>query len=187
MLPHEVKTPLSIIKVYVQGIEDGFDDGTYLDVIHDEIHKIDGLIENLLLWFKIGREENEKERVDLFKIINENLHKYKLVFDENKLKVDVNICDGLDYFVFSNKDHINMVFENLLTNAIKYSNDKRIEIFLNKENEKIKFRIINGIDKIEDDMEKIWIPFYVLEKSRDKNFSGTGLGLPIVKEILEKY
>ena len=184
---HEVKTPLSIIKVYVQGIEDGFDDGTYLDVIHDEIHKIDGLIENLLLWFKIGREENEKERVDLFKIINENLHKYKLVFDENKLKVDVNICDGLDYFVFSNKDHINMVFENLLTNAIKYSNDKRIEIFLNKENEKIKFRIINGIDKIEDDMEKIWIPFYVLEKSRDKNFSGTGLGLPIVKEILEKY
>ena len=51
---HEVKTPLSIIKVYVQGIEDGFDDGTYLDVIHDEIHKIDGLIENLLLWFKIG-------------------------------------------------------------------------------------------------------------------------------------
>ena len=64
-----------------------------------------------------------------------------------------------------------MVFENLLTNAIKYSNDKRIEIFLNKENEKIKFRIINVIDKIEDDMEKIWIPFYVLEKSRDKNFS----------------
>lgn len=80
-----------------------------------------------------------------------------------------------------------MVFENLLTNAIKYSNDKRIEIFLNKENKKIKFRIINGIDKIEDDMEKIWIPFYVLEKSRDKNFSGRGLGLPIVKEILEKY
>ena len=60
-------------------------------------------------------------------------------------------------------------------------------IFLNKENEKIKFKIINVIDKIEDDMEKIWIPFYVLEKSRDKNFSGTGLGLPIVKEILEKY
>lgn len=184
---HELKTPLSIIKVYVQGIEDGFDDGTYLDIIHNEIYKIDVFIENLLLWFKIGRDEIEKQEVNLFKIIEKCLHKYKLIFEENNLKVDFEVNKNFDYFILIREDHINMVFENLITNAIKYSRDKFIKIYLTRDKDIIKFKIVNGIDKKIEDIDKIWIPFYVLEKSRDKNFSGTGLGLSIIKDILEKY
>lgn len=184
---HELKTPLSIIKVYVQGIEDGFDDGTYLDIIHNEIHKIDVFIENLLLWFKIGRDEIQKQEVDLLKIIEKCLHKYKLIFEENNLKFDFEINKDFDYFILVREDHINMVIENLITNAVKYTSNKFIKIYLTRDMNVIKFKIINGIDKKIEDIDKVWIPFYVLEKSRDKNFSGTGLGLSIIRDILEKY
>lgn len=184
---HELKTPLSIIKVYVQGIEDGFDDGTYLDIIHNEIHKIDVFIENLLTWFKIGRDEIQKQEVDLLKILESCLSKYKLIFEEKNIKFDFEVNKEFDYFVLVREDHINMVFENLITNAVKYSNNKFIKICLTMHLDVIKFKIMNSVDKKIDDLDKIWIPFYVLEKSRDKNFSGTGLGLSIVKDILEKY
>ena len=184
---HEIKTPLSIIKAYVQGIEDGFDDGTYLDIVYDEIGKIDGLIENLLLWFKIEREDKKERKIDLLKKLDEILDKYRLIFQENDISISFRYSQNDVFNILINDDHLDIILENLLTNAIKYTSDKKIDIVLLKEGNSIKFEITNGVRNLDKDIDKIWVPFYVGDISRDKNFSGTGLGLSIVREILNRY
>ncbi len=181
---HEIKTPLSIIKAYTEGIEDGLDDGTYIDTIHDEINKIDSLIERLLLWFKIDKEEKDIKTIDLLKIIKETLKKYKIILKDMDFKFE---SFGESFNVNINEEHLLIVLNNLITNSIKYSKDKIIDISIFKNHKGVTFKISNGSNPFYEDIDKIFIPFYVKEKSRDKNFSGTGLGLPIVKEILNKY
>ena len=122
---HEIKTPLSIIKAYVQGIEDGFDDGTYLDIVYDEIGKIDGLIENLLLWFKIEREDKKERKIDLLKKLDEILDKYRLIFQENDISISFRYSQNDVFNILINDDHLDIILENLLTNAIKYTSNKK--------------------------------------------------------------
>lgn len=183
---HEIKTPLSIIKVHAQGIEDGLDDGSYIDIIFDEINKVDSLIENLLLWFKVSQDVKQNSKIDLHKFILKILEKYKLIFRENEIETKIDFLENENYFVFMNEEDLKIIIENLITNGIKYTDNRKIEIYLFKYNEKIIFKIING-SKTKINLDKIFTPFYVEEESRNKNFSGTGLGLSIVKEILEKY
>lgn len=91
----------------------------------------------------------------------------------------LNIKDNIK--IYGSKFEIDLLFQNLITNAIKYSYDKNINIKLDIN----KFYIINGIDK-NMDLENLFKEFYVGEKSRNKEMSGTGLGLSIVKTICEK-
>lgn len=184
---HEVKTPLSIIKVYIQGIEDGLDDGSYINVIYDEIYKIDSIIEKLLFYFKIRDIDNKKGELDLLTKIIKLVKKYEIIFRDRKIELSLNYDEDTIYYIVMNEEHLDIVLENLITNSIKYTKNNRIEIYLYNANGKVRFSIINGIGLFDIDVEKLWIPFYVREKSRDKNFSGTGLGLPIVREILDKY
>lgn len=88
---------------------------------------------------------------------------------------------GREYIFTAEKEGIDVVLDNLITNASKDSNVKRIEIVLTKDNNIVKLTIANGVD--ESELESIWRPFYVLEKSRSKELSGTGVGLPIIKTI----
>ena len=81
-----------------------------------------------------------------------------------------------------------MVFQNLISNAIKYTTNQNIIITLEERNKSVYFQIKNGINAEQiKDIDKIWEPFYVLESSRSKEHSGTGLGLAIVKSILERH
>lgn len=184
---HEIKTPISIIRAYAQGIEDGFDNGTYLNIIYDEISKIDGLIENLHMYFKIRQEDIEKMDIDVSEILESLIRKYSLILKENNIKVYLNFDEQEFYIICMNNNHLNILLENLITNGIKYTTNNKIEIYLTREYNMIRFMIINGIENFDIDVDKLWIPFYVKDKSRDKNFSGTGLGLSIIKEILEIY
>ncbi len=97
-------------------------------------------------------------------------------------------CNTGDTIVYADLNKMRMVFQNLISNAIKYTANQNIIITLEDRNKSIYFQIKNGIhtDKIKD-IEKIWEPFYVLESSRSKEKSGTGLGLAIVKSILERH
>ena len=185
---HELKTPLSIMKVYEQGIVDGLDDGTFRDVIEEQIEKMDVLIEKLLFWTELESSSLNKSTFDLGKRVIDMTGKYMLILQENCIDFSLNVDADKEYFINAEKEAIDVVLDNLITNAIKYSNDKRIEITLTKDINSVKLTIANGVGAIdENDLEHIWRPFYVLEKSRSKELSGTGLGLPIIKTILDNH
>ncbi len=185
---HELKTPLSIMKVYEQGIVDGLDDGTFRDVIEEQIEKMDVLIEKLLFWTELESSSLNKSTFDLGKRVIDITGKYTLILQENCIDFSLNVDAGKEYFISAEKEAIDVVLDNLITNAIKYTNDKRIEITITKDINSVKLTIANGVGAIdENDLERIWRPFYVLEKSRSKELSGTGLGLPIIETILDNH
>ncbi|RGX07468.1 sensor histidine kinase [Paraclostridium sordellii] len=183
---HELKTPIALIKAYAMGIQDGIDDGTYLDTIIEQSEKMNDIINNLLYLSKYEKRELKLENVNLKDLIEDTIKEYDVFIESNNIEVNLNICKD-KFIINTDKEGIKLVINNLISNAIKYTTDKKIYIDLNK-NEKIYLAIYNKANpNIEKELEKIWEPFYVLEKSRNKQLSGTGLGLSLVKEILDSH
>ncbi|WP_277585072.1 sensor histidine kinase [Psychrobacillus antarcticus] len=167
---------------------DGLDDGTFRDVIGEQIEKMDLLIGKLLFWTELENSSLNKSNFDLGKSIIAIMGKYALILQENSIDFSMNVDADREYFIRAEKEGIDVVLDNLITNAIKYSNDKRIDITLTKDDNTVKLTIANGVGEIdESELDNIWRPFYVVEKSRSKELSGTGLGLPIIKTILDNH
>lgn len=185
---HELKTPVALIKVYARGIEDGLDDGTYLETILEQTDNMENLIERLLYWAKLERNMLNKSNFDINNELVKTLNKYKLILEENNIELLLKLDYENEYNVYGDKESINIVLNNLITNSIKYTNNKKIKIELLNENGVVKLLISNAVDNVtKEQLNNIWKPFYVIEKSRSKELSGTGLGLPIVKTILENH
>ena len=184
---HELKTPIALVKAYSMGIKDGLDDGTYIDTIIKQTDHISNLIEELLRFSKLERDALEREEFDIKSLVQSILDKHKIELEskEINLQVNYNVSDAV---VNADVNKMKMVFQNLVSNAIKYTANQNIKITLEDRNENIYFQIQNGMNAEQmKDIDKIWEPFYVLEYSRSKDHSGTGLGLAIVKSILERH
>ncbi|MDA1677875.1 sensor histidine kinase [Bacillus cereus group sp. TH152-1LC] len=184
---HELKTPISLVKAYSMGIKDGLDDGTYIDTIIKQTDHISNLIEELLRFSKLERDVLQKEQFSIVSLVQSILDKHKIELESKEIDLHVNYNVG-DAIVYADINKMRMVFQNLISNAIKYTANQHIKITLEERNDSVYFQIQNGmnVEHIKD-IDKIWEPFYVLESSRSKEHSGTGLGLAIVKSILERH
>ncbi|WP_081144138.1 HAMP domain-containing sensor histidine kinase [Bacillus cereus] len=186
-ITHELKTPIALIKAYSLGIKDGLDDGTYLDTVIKQTDNISNLIEELLKFAKIERNELKKEQFNIVSQIHNILEVHEIEIKSQNIDVFLKYPQDT-ILIFGDKEKIEMVLNNFISNAIRYTTDQKIEIKLEESREQLFFSIKNGIDfSITTQIEKIWEPFFVLESSRSKDVSGTGLGLAIVKGILEMH
>ncbi|HDR6277962.1 MULTISPECIES: sensor histidine kinase [Bacillus cereus group] len=184
---HELKTPIALVKAYSMGIKDGLDDGTYIDTIIKQSDHISNLIEELLRFSKLERDVLQKEEFSIKSLVQSILDKHKIELESKEINLQVNYNVG-DAIVYADVNKMRMVFQNLISNAIKYTSNQNIKITLEDRNESVYFQIQNGMNAEHmKDIDKIWEPFYVLESSRSKDHSGTGLGLAIVKSILERH
>ncbi|PEL20441.1 sensor histidine kinase, partial [Bacillus pseudomycoides] len=186
-ITHELKTPIALVKAYSMGIKDGLDDGTYVDTIIKQTDQITNLIEELLRFSKLERDVLQKEEFQVVQLIQSVIDKYEIEFRAKNihLQMDFRMEEPV---VYADLDKMKMVFNNLISNAIKYTTNQNIKIVLEERKDYVYFSIQNGINpEVSQDIEKIWEPFYVLEASRNKEISGTGLGLAIVKSILERH
>ncbi|MGZ7149097.1 sensor histidine kinase [Bacillus sp. BC08] len=184
---HELKTPISLVKAYSMGIKDGLDDGTYIDTIIKQTDHISNLIEELLRFSKLERDVLQKEEFSIKSLVQSILDKHKIELELKEIDLQVNYNVG-DAVVYADVNKMRMVFQNLISNSIKYTANQHIKITLEDRNESVYFQIQNGMNAEQmKDIDKIWEPFYVLESSRSKDHSGTGLGLAIVKSILERH
>ncbi|WDL89953.1 HAMP domain-containing histidine kinase [Bacillus sp. HNR-4] len=184
---HELKTPIALVKAYSMGIKDGLDDGTYIDTIIKQSDHISNLIEELLRFSKLERDVLQKEEFSIKSLVQSILDKHKIELKSKEINLQVNYNVG-DAIVYADVNKMRMVFQNLISNAIKYTSNQNIKITLEDRNESVYFQIQNGMNAEHmKDIDKIWEPFYVLESSRSKDRSGTGLGLAIVKSILERH
>ncbi|HHK5533578.1 TPA: sensor histidine kinase [Bacillus mobilis] len=184
---HELKTPIALVKAYSMGIKDGLDDGTYIDTIIKQTDHISNLIEELLRFAKLERDVLQKEQFPIVSLVQSILDKHKIELELKEIDLHVNYNVG-DAIIYADINKMKMVFQNLISNAIKYTANQHIKITLEERNDSVYFQIQNGmnVEHIKD-IDKIWEPFYVLESSRSKEHSGTGLGLAIVKSILERH
>ncbi|MFD4707896.1 histidine kinase dimerization/phospho-acceptor domain-containing protein [Gottfriedia sp. NPDC058432] len=187
-ISHELKTPLALIKAYSAGIKDGIDDGTYVDTIIKQTDQINRLIDKLLELSRIEREIFHIEQFDLIQLFDSSLENFEIELNQNNIIIKKEYIKKNQLNIEVDRDQIEKVFNNLISNAIKYTKNPVITIKIYEENEEIVFIIKNETNlKNSTQIKQIWEPFYVMEASRNKHLTGTGLGLAIVKSILNRH
>ncbi|PEK45325.1 two-component sensor histidine kinase [Bacillus toyonensis] len=188
---HELKTPLSVIRSFAEGIQDGVSKDTtyYTDVILEETENMNRLIVEMLELAKLesGTYKLEMTTFSIGELIQQVHTKLLFSMEEKQLQVDVDADTSI--FVKANRSRIEQVVVNLLSNAIRYTPDgERIKVSVIETEDTVKVEIENSGNLIpEESLEKIWDRFYRLDASRSRHTGGTGLGLSIVKNILDLH
>ncbi|MED2647642.1 HAMP domain-containing sensor histidine kinase, partial [Bacillus thuringiensis] len=188
---HELKTPLSVIRSFAEGIKDGVSKDTsyYTDVILEETENMNRLIVEML---ELAKLESGTYKLDMttFSIGELTQQVYtKLLFSMEEKHLQVNVDADPSILVKANRSRIEQVVVNLLSNAIRYTPDgKKIQVSIIEAEDTVKVEIENTGNPIpEESLEKIWDRFYRLDASRSRHTGGTGLGLSIVKNILDLH
>lgn len=188
---HELKTPISLIGGYTEGLKDGVFQGAekdyYLDVILDESHKMGNLVSDMLDLSQLesGNFKLSKEEFNIDELISSTLKKFSTLINDKNIDLQLNLI----YKVKINADWTRMeqVITNFITNAIRHTHDNGfIKISMEeKENRQVLIYVENsGIHIPDEEIDKIWDNFYKIDKSRNRKLGGTGIGLAIVKNIL---
>ncbi|MBA2937583.1 HAMP domain-containing histidine kinase [Paenibacillus sp. CGMCC 1.16610] len=187
-ISHELKTPLSLIRVYASGMQDGLDDGTYAQVIQQQSDAMSVLIDRLLELSRLQEETYRFEVINFKHLLEETIGDYRTPYLQVGLELEANIHLPAETWVMADRSKLESVLHNWLTNAMKYTSGARVHITSVIKVGTVRFEIANDTDLGEDrPWELVWEPFYVMESSRSKKFSGTGLGLSISRTILQKH
>lgn len=194
---HELKTPIALIQGYAEGLIENVntDDESrkfYAEVILDESNKMDVLVKQLLELMKLeyGKREFTDEKFDIVELINEVIRKCNVMLEENHIQVIFTKREPT--YAYADDFYIEQVMTNYFTNAIKHAKEvngeKQIKITIQNVSDKIRVTVFNTGDKIpEEDLTRIWGRFYKVDDSRNRENSGSGIGLSIVKAIQNNY
>lgn len=195
---HELKTPIALIQGYAEGLIENVntDDESrrfYAEVILDETNKMDTLVKQLLELMKLeyGKREFANTKFDIVELIKEVIRKCNVMLEENKIEVEFN--QNKKIYVIADNFYIDQVVTNYFTNAIKHVSEingkKQIKIEIEERpNSKIRIKVFNTGEKIkEENLNKIWQRFYKEDTSRNRDDGGTGIGLSLVKAIMNNY
>ena len=195
---HELKTPIALIQGYAEGLIENVNTDEenrkfYADVILDEANRMDNMVKELLELNKLeygGRVFNN-EFFNVSELINEEIRKYTVMLKEKNIDIKLNMQENIE--VYADENFIEKVINNYFSNAIKNAEEinkvKYIEIKTEKlENSKVRVYVFNtGKNISEENIEKIWNRFYKEDTSRNRNQGGTGIGLSLVRAIMENY
>ena len=190
---HELKTPITSIMGYADTLLEGdYDKETqekFLNVIATEARRMARLVTDLLTLSRYDNNKNKTKKVqfDLGELVKKCQE--KLAIEIKKKNHDVKCFVTADVpLVYADKDDIERVILNILTNSIKYTKENgEIKIYVGFVYNDAYIKIFdNGIGIPEEDLSRIFERFYRVDKARTREMGGTGLGLSIAKEILDK-
>lgn len=196
---HELKTPIALIQGYAEGLVENVntDDESrkfYAEVILDETNKMDLLVKKLLELMKLeyGKREFNNQRFDIIELINEAIRRCNVMIEEKNIEVEFNNKKEIN--IFADEFYVEQVITNYITNAIKHTEEINgkakiiIDVEVIKETNKVRISVFNTGKNIEqEDLERIWGRFYKIDSSRNRNDGGTGIGLALVKAIMNNY
>lgn len=191
---HELKTPIALIQGYAEGLKEGISDDPesrefYCDVIMDEAAKMNQMVKNLLTLnqLEFGTEDVEFERIDLTALISGVLQSMEILIQQKEAKVQFDRKESI--YVWADEFKTEQVVRNYLSNALNHlDGDKVIDVKIHLEEEKAKVTVFNTGKPIpEEDLGHIWDKFYKVDKAHTREYGGNGIGLSIVKAILESF
>ena len=191
---HELKTPIALIQGYAEGLKDGVNDDAesrdfYCDVIMDEAMKMNQMVKNLLTLnqLEFGDEDISFERFDLAALIRGVLRSMEILAQQDELKIIFR--QESPVYVWADEFKTEQVVRNYVSNAFHHaSGDKVIEVKIQKEGKKARTSVFNtGTPIPEEDLKHIWEKFYKVDKAHTREYGGNGIGLSIVKAIMESF
>ena len=194
---HELKTPIALIQGYAEGLIENVNTDEesrkfYAEVILDESNKMDNMVKRLLELMKLEYQERKfnDTNFDLTELIKEEIRRQTVIIKEKSINIEFD--DSKKVMVCADQEYIEQVVNNYLTNAIKHAEEKngikKIIIRTEEKEEKIRLYVYNTGEKIpEEYINKIWGRFYKVDSSRNRNQGGTGIGLALVKAIMNNY
>ncbi|WP_072524640.1 sensor histidine kinase [Clostridium sp. Marseille-P3244] len=191
---HELKTPIALIQGYAEGLKEGINDDPesrefYCDVIMDEAGKMNQMVKNLLTLnqLEFGSDEVQFERFDIVRLVRGVIASCDILVQQVEAEVDL-ISDECVY-VWADEFKTEQVVRNYLTNAIHHvENEKRIEVRIIKKEDTVRVSVFNSGKPIpEEDIPRLWDKFYKVDKAHTREYGGNGIGLSIVKAIMESF
>ncbi len=189
---HELKTPIALIQGYAEGLKDNITEDQesrefYCDVIIDESAKMNRMVKKLLTLNQIefGNDQVQMEYFDLTALIQGILQSSNILIQQKG--AEILFEQETPVYAWGDEFKVEEVITNYLTNALNHVKyDKKIEIRIQEENGIVRTSVFNTGDPIpQEDLDKIWIKFYKVDKARTREYGGSGIGLSIVKATME--
>lgn len=189
---HELKTPIALIQGYAEGLTEGMCEDEesrnyYCEVIMDEAGKMNNMVKQLLTLtaLEFGNDAPSMDTFDITELIQDLIRSSSILIQQN----EATVCYQPDgpCMVFADEFKIEEVVTNYLTNAIHHlDGERRIEIRVEKIGETVKVTVFNTGNPIpEADLPNLWTKFYKVDKARTRAYGGSGIGLSIVKAIMD--
>ncbi len=191
---HELRTPVAIVEGHLKMLDRwGKEDPQILEesitASLTETQRMKTLVQEML---DLSRTQEidvyyKNEITNIIELLNQLISNFQMLYPEYDFVVDSEIKE--DVYVNMYRNHLEQVFVNILDNAVKYSMErKEVHISFGRSKNQVDIAIQDfGTGITEDDLPKIFNRFYRVDKARSREKGGTGLGLPIVKELLESY
>lgn len=191
---HELKTPIAIIQGYAEGLKDCIHDDAesreyYCDVIMDEASKMNQMVQKLLNLnqLEFGNTQMEMETFDMMALIRGVVQASEILIRQKE--GTIYLPEGEPVYVVADEFMVEEVLKNYLSNAIHHLEGAReIRITLKEMEGRLRIGVFNTGQQIpEDALDKVWIKFYKVDKARTREYGGSGIGLSIVKAIMEAH
>lgn len=189
---HELKTPIALIQGYAEGLQDNINEDAqerafYCEVIIDESAKMNTMVKKLLSLnqLEFGNDQVSMERFDLTALISGVVQSSGILIQQKE--AEVIFWQEEPIYVWGDEFKVEEVITNFFTNALNHVDyDKKIEIRCEEKEGLIYTSVFNTGDPIPaEDIDKVWIKFYKVDKARTREYGGSGIGLSIVKAIVD--
>ncbi len=196
MVSHEIRSPMNSLMAQIQVILDGLA-GEVTERQREILERVSGKVSSLvnmvsklldLATIEAGLPDSEMEDVDMRELLVEQIEFHSPFAAEKHMQL-VSKIDHISATVWGNRQGLEMVFTNLLTNAIKYSPaDSTITLTAKQQGEHLKVKVVDtGVGIREEDLTHIFERFYRVKNNDPRTIHGTGLGLAIVRSIVEVH
>ena len=189
---HELKTPIALIQGYAEGLQEEINDDPesrqfYCDVIVDEAAKMNNMVKKLLTLnqLEFGNDVVAMERFDLTALVKNYIQSAAILTKQHEITVRMDEYPPI--YAWADEFKIEEVFMNFFSNAVNHcEDDKIIEVKMEQKDGKVRVSVFNTGKPIpEDSIHHIWEKFYKVDKARTREYGGSGVGLSIVKAIME--
>lgn len=189
---HELKTPIALIQGYSEGLLENVNDDPedrkfYCEVIMDEANKMNQMVKKLLdlNHIEFGENSVSMDYFDIAAVVHSVLTSTEILFQQKGASLTFPEYEPM--YVWADEYMIEEVVTNYVSNALNHvSGENQIEVTLVKENNKVRVSVFNtGVPIPQEDLSRIWEKFYKVDKARTREYGGSGIGLSIVKAIME--
>ena len=190
---HELKTPIALIQGYAEGLQDNISDDLesrafYCEVIIDEAQKMNKMVKKLLTLNQIefGSNQLSFERFDIVGLLVNVMQSASLLAEQKEAVMALD-KEYQPIYVWADEYMTEEVVTNYISNAIHHVDfEKKIEVSLEEKEDVVRINVFNTGKPIpEADLDKIWVKFYKVDKARTRAYGGSGIGLSIVKAVMD--